>query len=286
LLLIVPILAQMYVKILSIQNIMDKILSPIKQRILQFVDFKQVERKNFFGELNVATSNFRGNALYSEVGGDVIAKILSIYPELNAEWLLTGNGKMLKSEGAPEKKIKFVEGRKVVPEVVVVDDADNDRIPLVPIKAQAGYLTGYDDPVFLETLPTYSVPDLNNGIFRMFEVDGLSMMPTLQDGSYVVGQFVENWEWLSNDRVCVVVTDEEGIVVKRVSNRIRKNNTIVCRSDNRAYPNLTINIENIKEIWECKMQLSFDFSPPSEEYQTFLTLEKQIQDLLGRMDEI
>lgn len=77
---------------------MDKILAPIKQRILQVIDYKQVERIKFFKNLNIAASNFRGNGVYSEVGGEVIAKILAEFPEINSEWLLTGQGKMLKNE--------------------------------------------------------------------------------------------------------------------------------------------------------------------------------------------
>ena len=77
---------------------MDKILAPIKQRILQIIDFKEVERTKFFKILGLASSNFRGNALYSEVGGDVIAKILAEFPDINANWLLTGRESMLKEE--------------------------------------------------------------------------------------------------------------------------------------------------------------------------------------------
>lgn len=85
-------------KILSLQNKMEKILAPIKQRILQFIDFKNFERLKFFKNLNISASNFRGQGVYSEVGGEVIAKILAEYSELDAEWLLTGKGNMLKSE--------------------------------------------------------------------------------------------------------------------------------------------------------------------------------------------
>ena len=77
---------------------MDKILVPIKQRILQIIDFKEVERTKFFKILGLASSNFRGNALCSEVGGDVIAKILAEFPDINANWLLTGRESMLKEE--------------------------------------------------------------------------------------------------------------------------------------------------------------------------------------------
>lgn len=76
----------------------DKILAPIKGRVIQFIEYQKLEKKNFFEKLDVASSNFRGRALYSEISADVIAKILSLYPDCNAEWLLLGNGDMLKNE--------------------------------------------------------------------------------------------------------------------------------------------------------------------------------------------
>ena len=273
---------------------MDKILAPIKQRILQFVDYKQIERKNFFGELNVATSNFRGNALYSEVGGDVIAKILSSHPKLNAEWLLTGNGEMLKSEEALAVKpprieiiepIK-VEGRNLMPKVVVVDDEDNDRIPLVSVKAQAGYLEGYEDCNYIEELPTYSLPEMRNGTFRMFQVNGFSMYPTLQDGSYVIGEFVENWEWLSDNRVCVVVTERDGVIVKRVINRAKERGFLYCKSDNRDYKHIKVMLEDVKEIWECKAHISFEFLDPITNYQKIAELEVNVSELQDKIKQL
>lgn len=74
---------------------MDKILAPIKQRILKYIDIKGIEKKKFFDSISVAASNFRSKSLYSEVGGDVIAKISSKYPDINPQWLLTGKGEML-----------------------------------------------------------------------------------------------------------------------------------------------------------------------------------------------
>ena len=75
---------------------MDKILAPIKQRLLKIADLKEVSRKVFFEKLKVSPSNFRSKSLFSEVSGDVLAKISSIYTDLNSEWLLTGEGEMLK----------------------------------------------------------------------------------------------------------------------------------------------------------------------------------------------
>lgn len=78
-------------------NKSDKILAPIKRRVVEFIENQQIEKKFFFKNLGVASSNFRGQALYSEVSADIIAKILSLYPNSNAEWFLLGNGEMLKA---------------------------------------------------------------------------------------------------------------------------------------------------------------------------------------------
>ncbi len=76
-------------------NKSDKILAPIKRRIVEFIENQQIEKKFFFKNLGVASSNFRGQALYSEVSADIVAKILSLYPNSNAEWFLLGKGEML-----------------------------------------------------------------------------------------------------------------------------------------------------------------------------------------------
>lgn len=73
---------------------MDKNLALIKQRILQYIDIKGFEKIKFFENLNISSSNFRGKAMYSEAGGDIIAKILSFDKSLSSDWLLTGRGNM------------------------------------------------------------------------------------------------------------------------------------------------------------------------------------------------
>lgn len=94
---------------------MDKILAPIKQRILQIIDYKEVNKALFFRKLEIAASNFRSNSLYSEAGGDVIAKISSEFPDVNLEWLINGKGKMFKDSTqliAEEPEITYSAGFK------------------------------------------------------------------------------------------------------------------------------------------------------------------------------
>jgi len=274
---------------------MATIFSNIKERVLYISESKGITREKFFEDLGITYGNFKGKAKEKALSSDVLAKIIAKYPEISSEWLLTGNGEMLKSEGATEviktprveiiEPIK-VEGRSLMPKVVVVDDDDNDRIPLVSVKAQAGYLEGYDDSNYIEELPTYSLPEMRNGTYRMFQVSGFSMYPTLQDGSYVIGKFVEDWEWLGDNKVCVVVTERDGVIVKRVTNRAREKGFLYCKSDNRDYKHIKVMLEDIKEIWECQAHISFEFLDPVTNYQKIAELEVNLSELQDKVKNL
>jgi hypothetical protein len=76
---------------------MDKIFAPIKQRILDFVNYKGITKDKFYSRTGISASNFKGIGIRSEIGGDKIVKILTIYPEINPEWLILGKGSMIKT---------------------------------------------------------------------------------------------------------------------------------------------------------------------------------------------
>nr|DAD78801.1 MAG TPA: putative transcriptional regulator [Myoviridae sp. ct1Js5] len=266
-------------------------------RVIHYIDNKGINNSSF--EKMCGLSNgYLGTQLKrnADLGEGVLNKILDNCLDVSPEWLLTGRGEMLKSEGATEviktppveiiAPIK-VEGRSLMPKVIVLKDEDveEERIPLVPVMAQAGYLQGYDDPQYIKELPMYNLPGMRNGTFRIFQVEGLSMYPTLQSGSYVVGQFVEDWEHISDNRIYVVVSTE-GVIVKRVLNRIEKYGSLYCKSDNRVFPHINVRLKDVKEIWECKMHLSFDFLDPVPEYQKIADLEADVQFLKQRVEQL
>lgn len=167
-----------------------------------------------------------------------------------------------------------------MPKVVTVDKDGKDNIVLVPVKAAAGYLNGYGDNKYIQSLPTYNLPNINNGTFRMFQVGGHSMYPTICDGSYVVGEWVENWiKEVKDNRIYVIVSDE-GILVKRVLNRLKKYDNLYLKSDNRKeHPNQTLEPIQIKEIWAVKMHLSFELPDPTILYDRVGDLEAEIQHI-------
>lgn len=84
-------------------------ISTIKKRILQFIDNQSIAKVDFFAKTGINYSNFKGKSLNSELSGDKLAEIITTYPYLNSEWLLTGEGEMIKKE---KEEVKFVSDPK------------------------------------------------------------------------------------------------------------------------------------------------------------------------------
>jgi transcriptional regulator with XRE-family HTH domain/signal peptidase I len=170
--------------------------------------------------------------------------------------------------------------KSMLPKVVTIDNSGRDNVVYVPVKARAGYLNGYGDPVFIQTLPAYSIPGLNHGTFRMFEVSGHSMGETLYDGDAIVGTFVENPQQIRDSRVHVIVTRHDGVVVKRVLNRLESDGKLILKSDNikdkADYPNIVVEPDDILEIWYGVLKFSRYFKEPTELY-------KRVTDLEGKL---
>lgn len=198
--------------------------------------------------------------------------------DINGDYILSGKEPMLRH--ADKTKNTIINGSH--PVVITVDSHNNDNIVLVPQKLQAGYLQDYNNPKFIKDLPTYRMPGLNNGIFRMFEIEGNSMFPTLPNKSYVVGQFVEDWvNDIEDNQIYAIISNEvEGGIVKRCINRIEKYNNLICKSDNRRnFPTQNIEPSTIKEVWEIKLHLNFQLPDPADVYDRMNDLEADLQEL-------
>jgi transcriptional regulator with XRE-family HTH domain len=139
--------------------------------------------------------------------------------------------------------------------VVCESKEGSENIVHVPVKARAGYLNGFEDPTFIESLPTYRLPGVRNGTYRSFEIQGDSMLP-LAPGTIVVGKYVESWREIKNNYTYVLVTLQDGIVYKRVINKVKSKGQLVLLSDNPVYEPYAIPIEEVSEVWGYYCHLS------------------------------
>lgn len=132
---------------------------------------------------------------------------------------------------------------------ITVDTDNNNLIEVVPVKASAGYLAGYDDAEYIEQLQKIKLPFLPTGKHRAFPIKGDSMLP-MKDGAFVVGRFIEDRSDIKSGRTYVLLTLNDGMVYKRVKNNIDLDNSLLLMSDNKAYQDYSIPINEVLELWE------------------------------------
>lgn len=167
-----------------------------------------------------------------------------------------------------------------LPLVVTMDISGRENVVLVPVKARAGYLTGYGDPEFIKSLPTYSFPALKTGTYRAFEVEGYSNSPTLSPKDLVICEYVDSARDLREGDLYVFVSKNDGIVVKRPFYNHLNPLEITLKGDNYAdHPILVIALNNIIEVWRCVARLTKELRPIS-------AIEVQLQALNSRVTRL
>jgi transcriptional regulator with XRE-family HTH domain len=70
-------------------------MSTINQRLREFIEKKNISQVEIADKLNVDKKQFNNWMTGTKVPVNSLALILEMFPELNARWLLTGNGYMI-----------------------------------------------------------------------------------------------------------------------------------------------------------------------------------------------
>lgn len=151
--------------------------------------------------------------------------------DISAKWLLTGQGNMLRSD---------VETRVASAEPTAIGG-----IPLIPIEAMAGVLSGNSAQVLEQECEHYNIPMFKGAEF-LIRISGDSMQPKYYSGDIVACKRLPLDTFFQWNRV-YVVDSEQGVIIKRVR-RGSDDRHIVFVSDNTAYEPFELPLEKIYSI--------------------------------------
>jgi transcriptional regulator with XRE-family HTH domain len=177
----------------------------------------------------------------------------------------------------------YVNGSQIRVLASTVDSTNEENIELVNIKAKAGYQRGFADPEYIKVLPVFQLPFLSRDRkYRTFQISGDSMLP-IPDGSYVTGEFVQNWFSLKDGDACIVLTLDDGVVFKCVENKLKPEKKLGLYSLNKEYEPYTIDAADIKEIWKFVNYISPEM-PQAMDDTAYL--HKEVANLKENMKKI
>ena len=219
------------------QEIINRVLEELNLKAPTFADSIGVKYQRIFD-----LQKGKVKKISSSLANDIISK----YEQFNLTWLLTGEGEMLNTP-KPEN------------EASPIDEPIILRVPLVSQYAQAGYLAGYADAAYMDSLPTipYIVDHEALGHYVAFEVKGDSMNDGTEDsileGDRLLCREIQPHLWVSSKlhfrKWDFVIVHTEGILVKRIIDHDVDNHTITIHSLNSMYPDKVINLADVKQIF-------------------------------------
>ncbi len=201
----------------------------ILERIKQYIDYKGISIAAFEKSIGMSNASF-GKCLKKggAIGTDKLENILTVYSEISPNWLITGNGEMLKGSN-----------------VVIEPSKDGVGIPLIPVEAMAGFFAG-EQTVLLQECDRYVVPAFRNADFLIY-VRGDSMQPRYFSGDMVACKKLSLsdifFQW---GKVYVVDTDQ-GALIKKVM-RGTSDESITLVSENTEYEPFEISRQGIYNI--------------------------------------
>lgn len=187
-------------------------LMDTKDNLLIFIKEKNLSKTDFYRITGLS------NGFLDKKGSVTSANletILKFFPELSADWLITGKGPMYRSD-------------LTVAHPATEPDAG---IPLIPINAMAGAFT--DSQVVLELeCERYVVPVFKEAEF-LITVKGSSMIPKYNSGDIVACKRMPLDTFFQWNKVYVLDT-EQGPLIKRVK-KGTTDETLTIFSDNPKY---------------------------------------------------
>lgn len=136
----------------------------------------------------------------------------------------------------------------------------NKNICVVTRELQYQYVNHLGEESFLDDIPKYHFPFINNDNMRAFQVTGNMMYPTLEDNTIVIGKHLRSPQEITDNKNYVIVSKLRGIFINRVRTPYDSPKELLLVNDNKMIPQeIKIHTDEIAEIWEVKAKLSYSF---------------------------
>ena len=159
--------------------------------------------------------------------------IISKCDFIDANWLLTGEGKMLKSETTKTETSK---------------EESVKGIPLVNATAIGGYGNNVFSFEERDVKDYYVIPKFKHKqVDFMIEVEGSSMYPKYNSGDVVACRIIKERNFIQWNKTHVIATREQGIIIKRIKPSDAPNSLLMV-SDNESYDPFNVPEEEIEGL--------------------------------------
>lgn len=166
----------------------------VKERLIEYLDFKGISKSDFGRAIGVSSAYV--TSIRKSIDDEKVLRILEKYPDLNRDWLLYGEGEMLKP-GQPVPVKSFTRG-----------------VPYYNVDFLGGFDVILNDqtlvPEFLIDFETY------NRATCWCNITGHSMEPEITSGDIIALKEIPDPSFLPLGEVYAIVTTNGLRTIKRL----------------------------------------------------------------------
>lgn len=225
------------------------------QRIKEYIDYKGVTNQKFEKEIGFSNGAFASQLKNNRtIGVDKLENILIKYPEINPEWLLTGNGSMIKGAKGYE-----IDTTLHIPKISEPNSHYGNTIPLYDLEATAGVSEVFAEnpqsiPIDHITIP--NLPKCDGAL----HIRGDSMYPLLKSGdivAYKIIQDIYNIIWGEMYLISVLHNGDEYFFCKFLKKSSR-DGYVELISHNQHHQTVEFPLESIKALAMIKASIRFN----------------------------
>ena len=130
---------------------------------------------------------------------------------------------------------------------------------LVCREMQFQYSKEDDVSALVDILPKYNFPFVTAEKSRAFQVTSNNMFPVIDENTFVICEQIEI-DSVADNSIVVLVSAEKGLFINRIVKNEQKKGQYFLTSENDFFREITIDKNEIKEIWNVCGVLSYDIN--------------------------
>ncbi|RRB07060.1 helix-turn-helix transcriptional regulator [Larkinella rosea] len=161
------------------------------------------------------------------------------------------------------------------------DSQTTNTIPWVRKRHFTDYLQRFQQPDFLNRLAVLQLPLLPPDTYRAFDAGDEFIFPE----ALLIGKYVRNWYDIADNKLHVLLVQNQGIQCRRVFNQVKLKGTLLLTSDQPAINTREVPIREVLEVWEITAFISQQMPQATPSLDGIRSLVEDLQYELDRIQK-
>lgn len=202
-------------------------MDSVKERLIYFLNGINISKSEFGRRIGVSSAFV--TSIRKSIQPDKIQSISLEFPELNIQWLLTGEGEMLK-DSEPEANATLIGSASTSP---LIEVRYFEVSPSATFQEFVSDVSDASTTIGIPAIPGLHIDDS----YCVFQVYGDSMAPQIHNKSRILCREINPTRWHTLHDCVIVIAYSDKFVIKRlIRNELDTANRLTLASDNPEFP--------------------------------------------------